>query len=1136
VAVGAALATAFVRIRPDTAGFGRELDSQVRREADGQRTGEKIGRDLGQGISKGVSPLITSAVALGPALLPVLAASTAAAGGLGVALASGGAALGVFGAVAVTSFKAIQDNLKLAGKGTEDLTSPVGRATTAYEGLTGAWDKFVAHNQPAVFRSFGAGFSILTTAIPKLQPLFDVASEAVLRFEGQLSHFVSGGGMDRLVRFLTANAAPALEAFRQTFTNIGAGIGALSPQFARFSGAVETGMVGLSAKFAAWAQNAGPGGGFQRFINYVVGVGPTIVSTFHELASAVVNIGKGMAPLGPVSLSFVGAMARLVSVLPPGVITGIAAGFLGLQGALKLSAAASQLFNRSFGATPIGLAALALTGLIGVFVHHAQVVAESRARTEEFRTTLDKTTGAITLDTRAMAAHALQTSGALDAAQKLGLGLATITDAAVGNQAAMGQVNSAVAAARDRYAAFVGTGQQMDKGLADQQLAAGILTKALGGTSAEVSNAQGKQRQLAAATQPTTVAIVSQKDAAANAKRALDQLSGALLKVAGVNLTAEQSEIQFRDSLASLTQSVKDNGRSLDINTSKGRANRSAVLDSISAALQHADAVGKQTGSQTKAQQAFQNSIPAIREQARRLGLNRSEVDKLIRSIGGLKPKTVPVTVAIRGQDVTLTGGRVSVAGAGGTRDIRQTGNAYGGWVAGNSPNDRADNIPVWMTGQEFVIQRPTARKIQRQAPGFLDALNQGALDIAGDPAAMLAKFAAKINPLHFARGGSIPGFATGGFVRAEDGSLVRSSFYSNLGPGLVMAEDGSIVRSSFYSRPAAPRPRPAPKPHYTYNYMPQANRHGITPAIQELFAHLTRGGPILEDLSFRGESGYYRAHNDAIADLFHQRYPRLAWGPVAQQALSAWASRWIRRVQSGQPALGFAQGGSIPSVQQFLKQQDPKPYIWGGTGPGGWDCSGLAGAAYGLLTGMSPYRRYFTTASNFAALGFRRGLGTFTMGVNPGHHMDVNLAGFGAEAASTATGIHTGSAATPVTRFAQQWFLPQVGGQFVAGGGFPGLTGPQIRKVVSLMRPSIISAIFKELGVRQADSGAWLPPHSVAAFHNNTDKWEPVGPPGASPGGDGPWEISGTLRLEGGGTAQLVAGQIARAGTRGRR
>jgi hypothetical protein len=505
----------------------------------------------------------------------------------------------VFGAVAVTSFKAIQDNLKLAGKGTEDLTSPVGRATTAYEGLTGAWDKFVAHNQPAVFRSFGAGFSILTTAIPKLQPLFDVASEAVLRFEGQLSHFVSGGGMDRLVRFLTANARPLWRrSGRRSRTSAPASVPGppvrpvLRQRRDRHGRPVRE-VRRLGAERRAWWRVPA--------VHQLRGRHrPQIVSTLRELASAPVNIGKGMAPLGPVSLSFVGAMARLVSVLPPGVITGIAAGFLGLQGALKLAAAASQLFNRSFGATPIGLAALALTGLIGVFVHHAQVVAESRARTEEFRTTLDKTTGAITLDTRAMAAHNLQTSGALDAAQKLGLGLATITDAAVGNQAAMGQVNSAVAAARDRYAAFVGTGQQMDKGLADQQLAAGILTKALGGTSAEVSNAQGKQRQLAAATQPTTVAIVSQKDAAANAKRALDQLSGALLKVAGVNLTAEQSEIQFRDSLASLTQSVKDNGRSLDINTSKGRANRSAVLDSISAALQHADAVGKQTGSRRR--------------------------------------------------------------------------------------------------------------------------------------------------------------------------------------------------------------------------------------------------------------------------------------------------------------------------------------------------------------------------------------------------------------------------------------------------------------------------------------------------------------------------------------------------------
>lgn len=656
--------------------FGQDVTAgrtihNVGDEAD--RTAAKIDK-----LGRGFSPLLTAATALGPALIPALAGATAAAGGLGVAVTSGGAALGVFGAVAKQSFKDIQDNLKAAAKGTEQLTGPIGQATRAYEGLTSAWDAFVQKNQPETFRIMGAGFGILTTAIPKLQPLFNVAAEAVARLEGQLDHFVSGGGLDHLVGFLSSNARPALEAFRQTITNFATGVGALAPQFARFSGGVEVGLVHLSERFAHWAQDTG---GFQKFFDYVVGTAPDILSTFKSLAAALVNITQGFAPLGPVSLTFVGAMAKLISILPPSAITAIATGFLGVQGALKLAAAASQLFNRSFGATPIGIAAAALSALIGVFTHHAQAVAESRAQTEQFRTTLDKTTAAITLDTRAMAAHQLQASGALDAARQLGLGLSVITDAAVGNVGAMNEVNQAIhdqtTVTREQLLAGQGDYQQKIK----NRDAAATLAKALGITSQQIADAKSKQEQLNAATKPTTVAILSQKEAAAQAHRALEQLSASLLKVAGVNLSAEQTEIQFKNSLDSLSQSVKDNGRSLDINTSKGRANRSAVLDSISAALQHADAVGKQTGSQTKAQQAFQNSIPAIREQARRLGLNKKQVDELIRSIGGLKPKTVDVGVVVKGSSVVLSGSRVSVATGSGTRAIRQTGQADGGII-----------------------------------------------------------------------------------------------------------------------------------------------------------------------------------------------------------------------------------------------------------------------------------------------------------------------------------------------------------------------------------------------------------------------------------------------------------------------
>ena len=658
--------------------FGEDVSASRKIRAVGDeadRTAAKIDK-----LGRGFSPLLTAAAGLGPALIPALAGATAAAGGLGVAVVSGGAALGVFGAVAKTAFKAVQDNAKLAKKGTEDLTSPVGRATLAYEGLTGAWDRFVEHNQPAVFRIMGAGFATLSSAIPKLQPLFNVAADAVARLEGQMSHFVSGGGLGKLVHFLTANAAPALEAFRQTATNVFTGFGALAPLFARFSGGVEVGMVQLSARFAEWAQNAGPSGGFQKFLNYVVGTGPTIVATLKSLATAAVNIVQGFAPLGPVSLTFVGAMARLIAVRPPGAITAIAIGVLGVQGALKLAALAADTFNLAIGRTPIGLIAAALSGLIALFVRHSQAVAESRARSEEFRTTLDKTTAAITLDTRAMAAHNLQSSGALDAALKLGIGLSTITDAALGNQSAIFEVSAAIHDQTTATREQILSGAKSVTTLSNNRDAAGQLTKAIGGVSAQVADAKVKQEQLNAATKPTTVAIVSQTEAAANAKRAMEQLATALLKTAGVNLTAEQSALAFRDSLDTLTQSVHDNGKSLDISTTKGRNNRKAVLDSISAALQHADAVGQQTHSQTKAQQAFQNSIPAIREQARRLGLNRKEVDALIRSIGGLRPKTVTVGVVVKGSNVVLSGARVSVATASG-RAIRQTGQANGGII-----------------------------------------------------------------------------------------------------------------------------------------------------------------------------------------------------------------------------------------------------------------------------------------------------------------------------------------------------------------------------------------------------------------------------------------------------------------------
>jgi hypothetical protein len=204
-----------------------------------------------------------------------------------------------------------------------------------------------------------------------------------------------------------------------------------------------------------------------------------------------------------------------------------------------------------------------------------------------------------------------------------------------------------------------------------------------------------------------------------------------------------------------------------------------------------------------------------------------------------------------------------------------------------------------------------------------------------------------------------------------------------------------------------------------------------------------------------------------------------------------------------GDPAgmtLGFAGGGSVPRAQAYVRAQASDPYVWGGVGPNGFDCSGLTGAVYGLLRGMNPNRRYFTTASNFAALGFKPGTGAYTIGVNPYTHMAGNIGGLPFEAASTRSGIHVGAGAQSVMNFAKRYYLASLGGVF-GGMGSVNLTAGNLR--------TIMRAISINWGVPSAgrtlsfDRGGWLPPGRTLAI-NNTGRSERVGPVVIELRGDG--------------------------------
>lgn len=137
-----------------------------------------------------------------------------------------------------------------------------------------------------------------------------------------------------------------------------------------------------------------------------------------------------------------------------------------------------------------------------------------------------------------------------------------------------------------------------------------------------------------------------------------------------------------------------------------------------------------------------------------------------------------------------------------------------------------------------------------------------------------------------------------------------------------------------------------------------------------------------------------------------------------------------------------YAQGGLSPDAirrgQSFARAQAGKPYVWGGVGPNGFDCSGLASAIVNVIQNSPhPYARRFTSAtltSGGAVAGLIPGPGQVTIGARPGRpgHVTTNIAGLKAEATNGA--VRVGPTAADVSGFSSLWHLGS--GVFIGADG----------------------------------------------------------------------------------------------------
>ncbi|WP_318201032.1 phage tail tape measure protein [Streptomyces sp. SCL15-4] len=163
-------------------------------------------------------------------------------------------------------------------------------------------------------------------------------------------------------------------------------------------------------------------------------------------------------------------------------------------------------------------------------------------------------------------------------------------------------------------------------------------TDALADADTQTRTTAGGQKNLADVAKVTADSLQDQKTEAEKLADALNDLNGTAIS------TAER-EISFRQSLADLTEAVKDNGHSLDVTTEKGRAVKGAFLDAAKAAMDHAQAVAEQKNSQEAGQKVLDKDIGLLRKQMEAAGFSADAINKLTAAYAQLPAsKTTAVT------------------------------------------------------------------------------------------------------------------------------------------------------------------------------------------------------------------------------------------------------------------------------------------------------------------------------------------------------------------------------------------------------------------------------------------------------------------------------------------------------------
>lgn len=319
---------------------------------------------------------------------------------------------------------------------------------------------------------------------------------------------------------------------------------------------------------------------------------------------------------------------------------------------------------------------------------------------------------------------------------------------------------------------------------------------ALAANSTQAKLAAGSQKQLGDATSMTA-------DQLQDTRSEADKLKDSLASLNGVAISAAEKEISFRASLADLTDTVKENGRSLDITSEAGRKVKSSFLDAAQAAMAHAQAVAEQKDSIAAGNAVLEEDIALLRRQMEQSGFSKQAIDGLLSSYAKM-PANVETKVDAPGATqatAEMEALRQKIAATPAGKSVTVTAPTAGaigeltklGYKVETLPDGRV-TITVPTSGAVQALDGLQARinSLQGRTIGVGVYLKATASDADANGIPDLIQARRDGGLVGYAGGGAIRGYPTGGAVRGP-GSGTSDSILARISNGEYVVKAASV-------------------------------------------------------------------------------------------------------------------------------------------------------------------------------------------------------------------------------------------------------------------------------------------------------------------------------------------------------